>query len=546
LRALVEKSNPSYLASFATGFTFGTIREEQMVDDQFTEVTHTSWGGRLRNSIAGVVIGVVLFIGAFPLLFWNEGRAVKRYRTLAEGEGAVVSVSPDRVDPSHEGSLVHMSGTADSGDTLADDLFDVALSALRLQRKVEMYQWKERKQTRRKKKTGGGTRKVTRYSYSKVWSTTLIRSSRFKRRSGHENPTAMPFSSETFDARVTVGAFQLSPELVQKIDNWESLEVDVAGPLPEILEGQGEIYGEGFYLGHNAGAPQIGDVRITFAAVFPGTVSLVASQEGGALATYRTRSGGTLGLLQTGEHSAEEMFKTARDHNRLLTWGLRAGGLLLMFIGLILLANPLSTLAGILPLVGGLVAAGTWLVAFILALFLGSLVIGVAWVFYRPLLGLGLMAGGVALAAGVLVTSGRRDAKKNGPLPGQRVPDGPPVRPPAPGDSPPASPPPAAPPKPPPPPRSSGGQVPPPPSRPVAAWMNAGEKAFGAGRFAEAAAAFEKAAAQDPANGTILFNLGAAQTKAGAGKEGLEALKRAARSGHPKARKLLASKKIGW
>ena len=45
-----------------------------MPEDNFTEVTNDSWFGRLGNAIKGVVFGLLLFVVAFPLLFWNEGR----------------------------------------------------------------------------------------------------------------------------------------------------------------------------------------------------------------------------------------------------------------------------------------------------------------------------------------------------------------------------------------------------------------------------------------------------------------------------------------
>ncbi len=42
--------------------------------DQFTDVTTTGYGGRIVNSIKGVVIGLILFVVSFGLLYWNEGR----------------------------------------------------------------------------------------------------------------------------------------------------------------------------------------------------------------------------------------------------------------------------------------------------------------------------------------------------------------------------------------------------------------------------------------------------------------------------------------
>ncbi|WP_339136467.1 MAG: hypothetical protein WGN25_01115 [Candidatus Electrothrix sp. GW3-4] len=58
-----------------------------MSDDSYTEVTNQSWFSRIGGAIKGIIFGFILFIIAFPLLFWNEGRAVKTYKTLKEGGG---------------------------------------------------------------------------------------------------------------------------------------------------------------------------------------------------------------------------------------------------------------------------------------------------------------------------------------------------------------------------------------------------------------------------------------------------------------------------
>jgi len=67
------------------------------MSDTFSEVTSQGWGGRLMQSIKGVLIGLLLFVAGFPLLFWNEGRAVRRYQDLKEGSEAVVMIKPDSV-----------------------------------------------------------------------------------------------------------------------------------------------------------------------------------------------------------------------------------------------------------------------------------------------------------------------------------------------------------------------------------------------------------------------------------------------------------------
>jgi len=377
--------------------------------DSTTEVTNQSWLSRLGGAFKGILFGLLLAVVAFVLLFWNEGRAVKRHKTLQEGAGAVVSVSADRVDPGHEGDLVHLSGRAQTGETLTDDTFGVEAPALRLERRVEMYQWQEEKHTKTKKKTGGGTQTTTTYSYDKEWSQRPIDSSRFHSSSGHENPGSMPWQSAEWSAgRVTVGAFRLSPGLVSEIDRWQQLPVSGGDTLPPELRDRARVQGGGYYFGDGGpSSPQIGDVRVSFRVVEPTDVSIVSQQAGDSFRPYQAKAGGTVELLEMGTVPAEQMFAAAERQNTLLTWGLRLGGLLLMAFGFRLVLRPLVVLADVLPPVGSLVGVGLGLVSFLVAAVISLLTIAVAWVVYRPLLGITLIVLAVAALVYLVIRTRR-------------------------------------------------------------------------------------------------------------------------------------------
>ena len=188
-----------------------------------TETTTEGWGSRLGSSIKGVLTGLALFAAGFPLLFWNEGNAVKTAKAIDEGEGACVSLeSNEKVDAAMEGKLVHLSGKADTKDVLADDVFGVSATAIRLQRQVEMFQWIEESRTTEKKKMGGKVEKTTTYTYKQDWSPTVINSGNFKE-AGHDNPAAMEFSSEQkYAANVTFGAFRLSEDQIRRIGSTQA------------------------------------------------------------------------------------------------------------------------------------------------------------------------------------------------------------------------------------------------------------------------------------------------------------------------------------
>ncbi len=379
--------------------------------DSYSETTEQSWFSRLLNSIKSVLFGLVLFVLAFPLLFWNEGRAVRTARSLEEGATSVVSVSADQVNSANEGKLVYLTGPATTTETLSDPDFSVSAPAIKLQRRVEMYQWQEEKKSESRNKLGGGTETVTTYSYHKIWSQPLIDSRSFKESAGHENPRAMPANSQSWTAKqVTLGAFTLSEALVAKLNKSEDLSAgqSTAEALPEAMKKRAKLDQGGYFLGEDPASPAIGDAKVTFHVVRPATVSIVARQIGNTFEEYRAKAGDSILLLTYGTVSADSMFKAAEESNAMLTWILRGVGFFMMALGLYLIFNPLVILADVLPFLGSILGAGTAVFAGLIAASLSLVTIALGWLSYRPLLGITLLVVAGAAAGGLIYLSKQR------------------------------------------------------------------------------------------------------------------------------------------
>lgn len=375
-----------------------------MLEDTFTVASSTGWFGRIGQSIKGVLFGLLLIMVSLPVLFINEGRAVKTSKTLIEGAKSVVVVPAETVDAKNVGKLIYLTGDAAVEGVLKDSKFNVMAEAVSLRRKVEMFQWKENTQTETKKKLGGGEETGTTYSYEKVWSDKAINSSGFHKKQEYANPKPL-LDEKTWTANpVTLGAFELSAQLVGQIDNYTEL------PTSDVVEERQEIGGkklhkeaELFYLGESPASPAIGDLRVSHEAAMPGAVSVIAKQTAGSFEPFVAKAGGTIELLETGKVSAEAMFAAEHQANKFMTWILRLVGFILMLVGFSLLFRPLSVLADVVPFIGNIVEVGTGFVAFLLSLPLSLLVIAVAWIFYRPLIGVPLVI--VAIAGFVFLIS---------------------------------------------------------------------------------------------------------------------------------------------
>ena len=391
--------------------------------DEVTRTEHVGWIERMIDSIKGVLIGLLLFAVSFPLLFWNEGRAVRRAQDLEEGRGAVVEANPAAVDPSQEGRLVHLSGTASTTETLADrELGPAAQGALRLRRAVEMYQWVEHRETRTNSNTGGSQTRTTRITYSREWRTEAVDSTRFDQARDHVNPP-MPVRSASFDAQaVTLGARALTPQLTAQVEGFRPLPVQPA-QVPALAQFGRPVHAmpEGVYVGMDANSPTIGDLRVRWEVAPSAVVTVLAAQRGSSFADWSTPSGRTLEQnLEMGSVTAAQMFTNLETGNVMMTWALRFLGWFMMFAGISMITKPLVVVADVIPLIGSLVGAGTGLFAFLVSAPLSLITVATGWLFYRPLLGVGLLALGVGIAVGVGKLAASRGREQNAQRHAQR------------------------------------------------------------------------------------------------------------------------------
>ena len=376
-----------------------------MEETTLTQVSHQSYGRRMRESCRGLVLGPVLIAAAIALLVWNEGKTVTSHRSLQEALEATHNLpSPDQVDPKFEGSLVHAVGLAQTETPLQDAVFGVQSDTkfLKLKRQVEMFQWVESHHSKTETNSGGGSTTHKVYTYGKDWSNRPIDSSQFQKTQGHENPQDLPFPNQLLAADpILFGGFTLNDEILKLFQWWvdfpEKLSVENIPNETLRKDTQPLPNNRGFYLGTDPANPDVGDTRVTFAVVQPQTVSILAQQMKDTFCRYQTRSGDAILLVESGTHSAAEMYAHAHSQVTFFAWMGRLGGLVLFYCGLLVLVQPLVTVVDVVPWVGpalGNALEGiTSCLLFPIALLLSLVVIALAWISYRP-----VVAGGFLLA----------------------------------------------------------------------------------------------------------------------------------------------------
>ena len=391
----------------------------------YTETTTTSYGQRLAGSAKGMIGGLLVFIIGTGLLWWNEGRTVRTARAIGDAASHVESVADvSKVDASLNGKLIHASAFADTKDTLTDDLFGVREQAIKLDRKVEYYQWVEHSQRKKRDKVGGGEETITTYTYEQEWVKKPVNSSNFKE-SRYRNANRVLSQVEEHNEmaqHVTFGAYTLPESFVASISGSEPVEVRMTEEqrftwnerlhmlMPKVNTKTSLVHTSAntVYLGLSPNSPQVGDVRVTFTKVPPADISLIAQVDGSTFKAYRAKNGQSFSRVQMGTVSADEMILQARSENNLWAWVLRVIGILLVVGGLKGMFGLLPMLFKVLPFLGSIVDAGVGLVSWILGLAWSLIIIAIAWLVFRPIIGISLL---VLAIAGIVFL--KRRGKKN-------------------------------------------------------------------------------------------------------------------------------------
>ena len=379
----------------------------------YQEVKTTSYGTRVGNSFKGIGSGLLLFIAATVLLWWNEGRAVKTTKMLNEAQGAYVEMeNPSKIDPALDGELVHATAVATTQDSLVDVRFGFGTTAIALQRSVEYYQWVEHAESKSEDKLGGKEVTTTTYTYTKEWVSSPVQSSEFKDPEYQDKNmvlTVVEPQTQWAD-HVTFGAYKLNESLAHCISSSEPVQLAIdEGILKELNDGIGRIQKKDslnyvhqdanvLYIGRVPSSPEVGDVRITWEKVVPAKVTIISQVDGDSFKAYKAKNGKTFQTLVMGKKDASEIFESEHSSNKLLLWVLRILGVILVIAGLKGIFGFLETLLKVVPFLANILGWGVGLVCTVAGLVWSLIVIALAWLTYRPVLGISLL-----VLAGLLV-----------------------------------------------------------------------------------------------------------------------------------------------
>ena len=331
----------------------------------YVEVTRSGWLDRIAKSIAGTLFGLLLFLGSFALLWWNEGKI-----DLSKVAQTALEVNAEKEAPAGaEGSLVCISGIVSSGESLDDGLFLKTGNYITIHREAEVYAWVEKKNSEtHKDSAGGGETTTTTYNYEKKWVSSADNSNEFKKPEGHDNSQAMD--------RLVQSEVKTVPEVKMGLYTIQTDSLDLPG-TETIKDLKNDV--ELVSVGDNAAAhingqyisirktksdsaiPLIGDERVSYSVLkadFKG--SAFGKLNGSGLDTFMVIAKGGDALKNNDRlfriFKGDKASAVATLHGEFVfwLWILRLIGFLMMWIGLAMIFDPISKVLDIVGFIGSM------------------------------------------------------------------------------------------------------------------------------------------------------------------------------------------------
>lgn len=400
--------------------------------DSVTETTTTGYFTRIKNSLVGILIGIALFIGAFVVLFLNEGRV--NLSEIAKTSTHIEATT--QAAPNLNSKLVSLTGDLTTEELIGDYIFIKPDKYLLLKRTVEMFAWDEDVNTETKKNTGGSETTTKTYSYYTKWTSSPEKTSNFKKPENHFNP---PKSIENYSIQANKGKMgiytidvkdlnlppsrelELQPEFLMldqpiqpqtgvtstgvNINNVS--QVQTTNPATQDVTPSNNTAPQGINTSNNAvqtttlntakpvisgnyifngkGSitnPQIGDLRISYNYIKSGENGTIFGKlEGTSIAKFTNKDGTSILCMRNGDK--ESAIATLKSEHDTVTWILRVVGFLMMLIGLNLIFAPIGIILDFLPFLGNISRSVTGIITFIASLILSIVTIIISLIIHN-------------------------------------------------------------------------------------------------------------------------------------------------------------------
>lgn len=223
------------------------------------------------KKVVKYIVGVLLILCSMLLIGYSEYNIIKVLMNRDSLSNKTIEVKSTIVDKNNNDKLVFMNGYLILNKDLEDKAFNVKVRTSKLERIVEIYQYKEIKEDDET------------YSYETDWYNELIDSSKFKN-SEYKNPSDIKYKSEVYYNDVFLGAFKLNNKEIDDLGlNSRYLDLN-----SEFASKNGfNISNEYYTTSKDIDFPEVGDIRISFRYNNSNSASVIAKQNNNIFEDYK-------------------------------------------------------------------------------------------------------------------------------------------------------------------------------------------------------------------------------------------------------------------
>ncbi|EGR29091.1 transmembrane protein 43, putative [Ichthyophthirius multifiliis] len=378
-----------------------------------------------RNSaesiVSDLVFGILIFISAFPLLWYNERGYAKTKQFLKKWLKKCIQIDSMQIDPQFENVLVFTQGETKTNDILIDGDFNIQINnCIKIKRKCQIYCWQEYKHSRR---ISNNYEEIY-YTHNIDWRNEFIDSQYFHENIGHQNYKQdwLYDSKVIYAPNVFFGTFKLSEKQKEMCENSEIIRMN-----QQQYQGhkQIQIIQDYIYFRKIPNQNSCGDFRVQFTKCTCGESTIIAKQHQNTFEVFHPgdyNEGDThfgdaqccsccfsicefcrflnqavdeINWIKEKHISKEEFFNEKLQSQEFKTWLIRLCGYLLLVFGIFLMLSPIYKLLYWFPFVGKFLGTIGSLICLLVGLIVAIppaiIVIGLAWLFYRKEIGIPLL-----------------------------------------------------------------------------------------------------------------------------------------------------------
>ena len=121
-------------------------------------------------------------------------------------------------------------------------------------------------------------------------------------------------------------------------------------------------------------------------------ITIIAKQKDNTFTNFKAKNGKSFSTLVMGTKDVDEIYESEHDENSMIVWILRIVGIFIVIGGLKGIFGFLETILKVVPFIANIFGWGVGVVCTVIGVVWSLIIIALAWLFYRPVIGIALLA----------------------------------------------------------------------------------------------------------------------------------------------------------